>query len=143
MFCKRVIKLTSFLFSGRWYFGGMMVFRSAVFTREKAMYLAGLGPNLTNLTECEANKPKPNFSQLFNPKTVNCGVNWDTVLEGPSGNLKALQVTILFNLYFICTILFLQDNLLLTYSAQNCQVVQIYPLVVTNPAGMQIFSTKC
>jgi hypothetical protein len=28
-----------------------------------------------------------------------------------------------------------QDNLLLIYSAQSCQVVQIYPVVVTNQAG--------
>lgn len=56
------------------------------------MYLAGLGPNFTNLTECEVNKLKPNFSQLFTQKTVNCRISWDTVLEGTSGNLKALQV---------------------------------------------------
>jgi hypothetical protein len=69
-----------------------MLFRSAVFSREKAMYLAGLGPNFTNLTECEANKPKPNFTHLFNTKTVNSGLNWDAVLEGPCANLKVLQV---------------------------------------------------
>ncbi|XP_059485723.1 lysosomal-trafficking regulator isoform X2 [Neocloeon triangulifer] len=103
---------------GRWYFGGLMLFRNSVFTRERAMYMAGLGPNITNLTECEANKPKPNFSQLFNSKTVNCGLNWDLVLEGPCSNLKAMQ-----------------ENLLLTYSAQNCQVVHIYPQVVTNATG--------
>ncbi|CAB3359283.1 Hypothetical predicted protein [Cloeon dipterum] len=103
---------------GRWQFGSVMMFRMPVFTRERAICLAGLGPNITNLTECEVNQLKPNFSQLTNSKTVNSGLSWEQVLEGPSVNLKALQ-----------------EYLLVTYSAQHCNMMHVYPTVVANATG--------
>ncbi|KAF4522717.1 hypothetical protein B566_EDAN012734, partial [Ephemera danica] len=105
---------------GSWYLGSIMLFRSRVFTRERAMRLAALGPGNTGLTECEGTPPyHPNLVGLLSPRTVSCGLNWDDVLdETGGGGLKQLQ-----------------DNLLLTYSAQNCSLVQIYPLVVTSPGG--------
>jgi hypothetical protein len=61
-------------------------------TKERAVYLVGLGPNYTNLTDCaDIDKISPNFTSLFGPKTF-CGIDWDTVLEGKKGNLKELQV---------------------------------------------------
>lgn len=79
--------------SGAWYLGSVMMFRNPVFTKERAVYLVGLGPNYTNLTDCaDIDKISPNFTSLFGPKTLFCGIDWDTVLEGKKGNLKELQV---------------------------------------------------
>lgn len=79
--------------SGAWYLGGVMVFRGPVFTKERAVYLVGLGPNYTNLTDCaDIDKLSPNFTTVFAPKTLFCGINWDAVLDGKKGNLKELQV---------------------------------------------------
>jgi hypothetical protein len=87
-----------------------MVFRSPVFTKERAIYLVGLGPNYTNLTDCaDIDKLSPNFTSVFSPKTL-CGIDWDAVLDGKKGNLKELQVCSLTwetstNLQFIIAIL--------------------------------------
>ncbi|GFG30500.1 hypothetical protein Cfor_08123, partial [Coptotermes formosanus] len=106
--------------SGAWYLGSVMVFRGPVFTKERAVYLVGLGPNYTNLTDCaDIDKISPNFTSVFGPKTLFCGINWDTVLEEKKGNLKELQ-----------------DNLLLIYCAQNPKAVSVYPQVVSNPGGV-------
>ncbi|XP_063221149.1 lysosomal-trafficking regulator isoform X2 [Bacillus rossius redtenbacheri] len=101
---------------GACYLGSVMLFRSPVFTRERAMYLVGLGPNHINLTECDVDRRSPNFTSLFGPKTLKADIDWEMILDGKSGNLKELQ-----------------DNLLLIYSAQNPTVVSVYPQVVTNP----------
>ncbi|XP_069691772.1 lysosomal-trafficking regulator isoform X2 [Periplaneta americana] len=106
--------------SGAWFLGSVMVFRSPVFTKDRAVYLVGLGPNYTNLTDCsDIDKLSPNFTSVFGPKTLYCGIDWDAVLDGKKGNLKELQ-----------------DNLLLIYCAQNPNVVNVYPQVVTNPGGV-------
>nr|CAD7400993.1 unnamed protein product [Timema cristinae] len=102
--------------AGSWYLGNCMLFRAPVFTRERAVYLVGLGPNYVNLTDCDVDKQSPNFTSVFGAKTLSCGIDWELILEGKKGNLKELQ-----------------DNLLLTYCAQNPNVVNIYPQVVTNP----------
>jgi hypothetical protein len=79
--------------SGAWYLGGVMVFRGPVFTKERAVYLVGLGPNFTNLTDCaDIDKLSPNFTTVFAPKTLFCGIDWDAVLDDKKGNLKELQV---------------------------------------------------
>jgi hypothetical protein len=88
--------------SGAWYLGSVMVFRSPVFTKERAIYLVGLGPNYTNLTDCaDIEKLSPNFTSVFGPKTLFCGISWDTVLDGKKGNLKELQVNCL---KLLCTL---------------------------------------
>jgi hypothetical protein len=70
-----------------------MVFKSPVFTKERAVYLVGLGPNYTNLTDCaDIDKLSPNFTAVFGPKTLFCGIDWDAVLDEKKGNLKELQV---------------------------------------------------
>ncbi|PNF19171.1 hypothetical protein B7P43_G09596 [Cryptotermes secundus] len=98
-----------------------MVFRSPVFTKERAVYLVGLGPNYTNLTDCaDIDKLSPNFTSVFGPKTLFRGIDWDAVLDGKKGNLKELQ-----------------DNLLLIYCAQNPNSVSVYPLVVSNPGDQR------
>lgn len=38
--------------NGAFLFSSMMLFTTTVFTRERAVYLLGLGPNCTNLTDC-------------------------------------------------------------------------------------------
>ena len=79
--------------SGSWYLGNVMLFRSPVFTKERAVYLVGLGPNYTNLTDCsDVDRLSPNFTTVFGPKTLFCGIDWDAVLDGKKGNLKELQV---------------------------------------------------
>lgn len=39
--------------------------RCPVFTKERALYLASLGPNYTNLAECILNTEKPDFAPLI------------------------------------------------------------------------------
>ncbi|KAJ8895643.1 hypothetical protein PR048_000979 [Dryococelus australis] len=78
---------------GACYLGSVMLFRSPVFTRERAMYLVGLGPNHINLTECDVDRRSPNFTTLFGPKTLKANIDWEMILDGKSGNLKELQVT--------------------------------------------------
>ncbi|GLH06434.1 Neurobeachin [Gryllus bimaculatus] len=107
---------------GSWYLGSVMLFRCPVFTRERAIYLVGLGPNYTNLTDCEVDRVSPNFTSVFGPKTLSPGIDWEMILDGKKGNLKELQ-----------------DNLLLTYSAQNPHIVNVYPQVMTNPGGQPGF----
>ena len=64
-----------------------------MFTKERAVYLVGLGPNYTNLTDCsDVDRQSPNFTNVFGPKTLFCGIDWDAVLDGKKGNLKELQV---------------------------------------------------
>ncbi|XP_068085277.1 lysosomal-trafficking regulator [Anabrus simplex] len=109
--------------SGSWYFGNVMLFRCPVFTKERAVYLVGLGPNFTNLTDCEVDRVSPNFTSVFGPKTLFSGIDWETILDGKKGNLKELQ-----------------DNLLLTYSAQQPHVVNLYPQVVSNPGAAMVGS---
>jgi hypothetical protein len=71
-----------------------MLFRNQVFTRERAMRLAALGPGTTGLTECEGSPPHhPNLVGLLSPRTVSCGLNWNDVLEEETNSgLKHLQV---------------------------------------------------
>ncbi|XP_071440474.1 lysosomal-trafficking regulator isoform X2 [Hetaerina americana] len=104
-----------------WFFGSLVLFRGAVFTKEKALCLMGMGPNFTHLTDCDAERCHPNFSPLLTLGSVlSVGIDWDSLFEGGGGsNLKLLQ-----------------DNLLLTYSAENPTFVNVYPLIVTSPGGV-------
>nr|CAD7196152.1 unnamed protein product [Timema douglasi] len=77
--------------AGSWYLGNCMLFRAPVFTRERAVYLVGLGPNYVNLTDCDVDKQSPNFTSVFGAKTLSCGIDWELILEGKKGNLKELQ----------------------------------------------------
>lgn len=38
---------------GNCYLGNIMLFKTAVFTKERSVYLLGLGPNCNTLTDCE------------------------------------------------------------------------------------------
>lgn len=82
------------------------------------MYLVGLGPSHTNLTDCKVGRDNPNFTNIFGAKILNSGVAWDAVLDNGVGNLKELQ-----------------DNLLITYSAQNPLTMNVYPQVVGSSAS--------
>lgn len=43
----------------------LIVPRCPVFTKERALHLAGLGPNYTNLADCILNTVKPDFAPLI------------------------------------------------------------------------------
>lgn len=45
-------------------------------------------------------------------------IDWDTVMDATNSHLGELQ-----------------DNLLLSYEAQNPNIVHLYPQAITNPAG--------
>lgn len=102
---------------GSWYLGNLQLFRCPVFNRERAVYLVGLGPSHTSLTDCKVGKENPNFTNIFGAKILNSGVAWDAVLDNGAANLKELQ-----------------DNLLISYSAQNPLTMNVYPQVVGSSA---------
>ncbi|EFN65741.1 Lysosomal-trafficking regulator [Camponotus floridanus] len=137
---------------GAWYFGNLMVFRCPVFTKERALYLTSLGPNYTNLADCILNTVKPDFAPLITSGALNgvcevkyeeskfdssrrksyddtylkhavetvvseSKVDWDAVMDATNSHLGDLQ-----------------DNLLLSYEAQNPNIVHLYPQAITNPA---------
>ncbi|XP_050573868.1 lysosomal-trafficking regulator isoform X4 [Bombus affinis] len=139
---------------GAWYLGNLMVFRCPVFTKERALYLASLGPNYTNLAECTLNIEKPDFTQLIasgaldgvreirfeggkfdtsrrksyggtylrhaiETKVSETKIDWDTVMDATNSQLAELQ-----------------DNLLLSYEAQNPNIVHLYPQAIANPAAV-------
>ncbi|XP_011144679.1 lysosomal-trafficking regulator isoform X1 [Harpegnathos saltator] len=133
---------------GAWYLGNLMVFRCPVFTKERALYLTSLGPNYTNLADCILNTVKPDFALLIASGALNgvrevkfeggkfdstrrksyggtylryavetmvseSNIDWDAVMDATNSHLGELQ-----------------DNLLLSYEAQNPNVVHLYPLAV-------------
>ncbi|XP_025074143.1 lysosomal-trafficking regulator [Pogonomyrmex barbatus] len=137
---------------GAWYFGNLMIFRCPVFTKERALYLAGLGPNYTNLADCILNTVKPDFAPLIASGALDgirevkyeggkfdlsrrksyggtylrhavetviseSKIDWDAVMDATNSQLSELQ-----------------DNLLLSYEAQNPNVVHLYPQPIANPA---------
>ncbi|KZC14096.1 Lysosomal-trafficking regulator, partial [Dufourea novaeangliae] len=139
---------------GAWYLGNLMVFRCPVFTKERALYLASLGPNYTNLAECVLNTEKPDFAPLIasgaldgvreirfeggkfdtsrrksyggtylrhaiETKVSDTKIDWDTVMDATNSHLGELQ-----------------NNLLLTYEAQNPNTVHLYPQAIANPAAV-------
>ncbi|XP_024939057.1 lysosomal-trafficking regulator isoform X2 [Cephus cinctus] len=139
---------------GAWYLGNLMLFRCPVFTKERALYLASLGPNHTNLAECILNTAKPDFAPLIasgalngvrelkfeggkfdtnrrksyggtylrhavETKVSDIRIDWDTVMDATNSHLGELQ-----------------DNLLLSYEAQNPNIVHLYPQAVANPGAV-------
>ncbi|XP_076297603.1 lysosomal-trafficking regulator mauve isoform X3 [Lasioglossum baleicum] len=139
---------------GAWYLGNLMVFRCPVFSKEKALYLASLGPNYTNLAECILNMEKPDFAPLIasgaldgvreirfeggkfdtsrrksyggtylrhavETKVFDTKIDWDTVMDATNSQLGELQ-----------------NNLLLSYEAQNPNIVHLYPQAIGNPAAV-------
>lgn len=56
---------------GAWYLSNLMIFRCPVFTSEKALYVASLGPNFTNLADCIISNIKPDFAPLIASGALN------------------------------------------------------------------------
>ncbi|XP_078037136.1 lysosomal-trafficking regulator mauve isoform X2 [Augochlora pura] len=143
---------------GAWYLSNLMVFRCPVFTKERALYLANLGPNYTNLAECILNTEKPDFAPLIasgaldgvreirfeggkfdanrrksyggtylrhavETKVSDTKIDWDAVMDATNSHLSELQ-----------------NNLLLSYEAQNPNIVHLYPQAIANPAGFRVVS---
>ncbi|XP_012252611.2 lysosomal-trafficking regulator [Athalia rosae] len=140
--------------NGAWYLGNLMVFRCPVFTRERALYLASLGPNYTSLAECLLNSVKPDFAPLIASGALNgvreykfeggkfdtsrrksyggtylrhavetkisdTEIDWEAVMDATNSHLGELQ-----------------DNLLLSYEAQNPNIVHLYPQAVASPGAV-------
>ncbi|KAL0267522.1 UNVERIFIED_CONTAM: hypothetical protein PYX00_009770 [Menopon gallinae] len=101
------------------FLSNIMLFACPVFNRERAVYLLGLGPNCSNLTECQIGKRSPNFTSVFSPRTIGGTISWDKILNDHGGNLKELQ-----------------DNLLLAYSTENPNIVNTYPLTTSPGSGL-------
>ncbi|KAG8236420.1 hypothetical protein J437_LFUL012841 [Ladona fulva] len=119
--CLLLGHVTNQTANSSWYFGNLALFRSPVFSKERAFYLMSMGPNFNHLTDCDVEKQHPNFSSVLTSSAINAGVDWDAVFEVNHGNLKLLQ-----------------DHLLLSYSAQNSRFLNVYPAVVTNPGGLGV-----
>jgi len=100
---------------GSWYLSSLQLFRQAVFTRERAVYVVGLGPSHTNLTECRIGREKPNFTSMFGSRALLTGVSWDSILDTGVSNLREAQ-----------------DTILLSYCAVNPNVVNVYPAMVNS-----------
>ncbi|XP_076766095.1 lysosomal-trafficking regulator mauve isoform X3 [Xylocopa sonorina] len=139
---------------GAWYLGNLMVFRCPVFTRERALYLAGLGPNYTNLAECVLNTEKPDFAPLIASGALEGvreirfeGGKFDTSRRKSYGGTylrhavetKVSETQIDWDAVMDATnshLGELQDNLLLNYEAQNPNIVHLYPQAIANPAAV-------
>ncbi|XP_026675054.1 lysosomal-trafficking regulator isoform X2 [Ceratina calcarata] len=138
--------------SGAWYLGNLTVFRCPVFTKEKALYLASLGPNYTNLAECILNTEKPDFAPLIASGALDGvreirfeGGKFDTSRRKSYGGTylrhavetKVSEAKIDWDSVMDATnshLGELQDNLLLNYEAQNPNIVHLYPQAIANPA---------
>ncbi|XP_043802416.1 lysosomal-trafficking regulator isoform X6 [Apis laboriosa] len=139
---------------GAWYLGNLMVFRCPVFTKEKALYLASLGPNYTNLAECILSTDKPDFTSLIISGALDGireikfeGGKFDTSRRKSYGGTylrhavetKVSEVKIDWDSVMDATnshLGELQDNLLLNYEAQNPNIVHLYPQAIANPAAV-------
>ncbi|XP_077276800.1 lysosomal-trafficking regulator mauve isoform X2 [Temnothorax americanus] len=137
---------------GAWYLGNLMIFRCPVFTKERALHLAGLGPNYTNLADCTLNTMKPDFAPLIASGALN-GIR-EVRYEGGKFDLSrrksyggtylrhAVETVVSESKIDWDTVMDatnshlseLQDNLLLNYEAQNPNVVHLYPQAIANPA---------
>ncbi|XP_020281501.1 lysosomal-trafficking regulator isoform X2 [Pseudomyrmex gracilis] len=139
---------------GAWYLGNLMVFRCPVFTQERALYLASFGPNYTNLADCVLDIVRPDFAPLITSGALNgvrevkyesgkfdanrrksyggtylrrpvetvmseSQIDWDAVMYATNSHLSELQ-----------------DNLLLSYEAQNPNIVHLYPQAMANSAAV-------
>lgn len=49
----------------------IILYRCPVFSKERALYLASLGPNYTNLADCILNTVKPDFAPLIASGALN------------------------------------------------------------------------
>ncbi|CAK9830368.1 Lysosomal-trafficking regulator [Anthophora retusa] len=139
---------------GAWYLGNLMVFRCPVFTKERAFYLASLGPNYTNLAECILNTEKPDFAPLIASGALDGvrevrfeGGKFDTSRRKSYGGTylrhavetKVSETKIDWDTVMDATnshLSELQDNLLLSYEAQYPEIVHLYPQAITNPAAV-------
>ncbi|KAF7992714.1 hypothetical protein HCN44_005058 [Aphidius gifuensis] len=137
--------------NGACYLGNLMIFRCPVFTKERALYLASIGPNHTNLSDCILNSVKPDFSYLLGSGALNgireikfengkidlnrrksyggtflrhivetkvsdTKIDWDSVMDATNSHLNNLQ-----------------DNILLSYEAQNPTIIHLYPQAIATP----------
>ncbi|XP_023288682.1 lysosomal-trafficking regulator isoform X2 [Orussus abietinus] len=139
---------------GAWYLGNLMLFRCPVFTRERALYLASLGPNYTNLADCILNTVKPDFTPLiasgalYGVKEVKFeGGKFDTNRRKSYGGTylrhvvetKVSETKIDWDAVMDATnshLGDLQDNLLLSYEAQTPNIVHLYPQAIANPGAV-------
>ncbi|XP_014603828.1 PREDICTED: lysosomal-trafficking regulator isoform X1 [Polistes canadensis] len=137
---------------GAWYLGNLMVFRYPVFTKERALYLASLGPNFTNLADCILNMAKPDFAPLITSGALSDvrevkfeGGKFDTSRRKSYGGTylrRAIETKVLENKIDWESVMDatnsqlgeLQDALLLNYEAQNPNIVHLYPQAIANPA---------
>ncbi|KAK2579125.1 hypothetical protein KPH14_001295 [Odynerus spinipes] len=137
---------------GAWYLGNVMIFRCPVFTKERALYLASLGPNYTNLANCILNTAKPDFAPLITSGALNGirevkfeGGKFDTSRRKSYGGTylrhavetKISENKIDWDMVMDATnshLEELQDTLLLSYEAQTPNIVHLYPQAIANPA---------
>ncbi|XP_033229888.1 lysosomal-trafficking regulator isoform X2 [Belonocnema kinseyi] len=139
---------------GAWYLGNLMMFRCPVFTRERALYLASLGPNHTNLAECILQNDKPNFAPLIASGALNGirelkfeGGKFDTSRRKSYGGTyfrlavetKVCDTKIDWDAVMDATstqLGELQDNLLLSCEAQSPNMFHLYPQAIANPGAV-------
>ncbi|XP_011300955.1 lysosomal-trafficking regulator isoform X2 [Fopius arisanus] len=137
--------------TGAWYLGNLMVFRCPIFTKERALYLASLGSNYTNLAECILNSVKPDFAPLIAAGALNGirevkfeGGKFDTSRRKSYGGTylrhivetKVSDSKIDWDVVMDATnshLSHLQDNILISYEAQSPHLVHLYPQAVANP----------
>lgn len=139
---------------GAWYFGNLHMFRSPIFTQKKALYLASLGPNYTNIAECILSNQKPNYA----PFLASAAMNGDQELKFENGKsdkcrrksyggicsqhtleTKVINKTIDWDFITHATNALLgdlQDNLLLSYEARSPLIVHLYPQAVASPKAI-------
>ncbi|XP_023246507.1 lysosomal-trafficking regulator [Copidosoma floridanum] len=136
---------------GAWYLGNVMLFRCPVFDNKKALYLASLGPNYTNLAECILSSINPDFATLIASGALNGVQELKTEYENLDSNKKksyggakyAVELCISdskvdWDSLMDATSVHLsdlQDSLLLSFEAQKPHIVHLYPQSVASANG--------
>ncbi|KAG8260670.1 hypothetical protein J6590_091786 [Homalodisca vitripennis] len=97
----------------------VLMFRAPVFNRESAISLVAHGPDYIHLTQADVGNVRPNLSTVFSVKSIQAGVNWEFVYHEQISTLRVLQ-----------------ENLLLSFSAENYTTMNAYPQAISHSTGV-------
>ncbi|XP_054259566.1 lysosomal-trafficking regulator isoform X2 [Macrosteles quadrilineatus] len=93
----------------------VLMFRAPVFNKENATNLVAHGPDYIHLTQADVGNIKPNLSTVFRVEAIQAGVNWESVYHNQMTTLRELQ-----------------ENLLISYSAESHLMMNAYPQAISN-----------
>ncbi|KAL7305380.1 hypothetical protein TKK_0002123 [Trichogramma kaykai] len=136
---------------GAWYMSNLMIFRAPVFNSDRALALASLGPNYTNMADCMLSNYKPDFASIICSGALhgiqkphkNGSPEWNkSKISNGGGVTQRNDIEVKVSCAKIdwesvmdstnTHLAELQDNLLVCYEAQTPGIMHLYPQGVTN-----------